>query len=227
MYGMNCKLKISSTCTRRSCIYPDICTHLDFSHEKVLSMLNNSRKSKKIRNVFVASGIRFDLALKDSKYIETITKYHTGGLLKLAPEHTSDKVLKMMYKPSFDFYKKFLRIFRVYSNEFHKNQSVVPYIIVGHPGATLHDTIILAVYLKKNNIRLKQIQEFTPTPMTISTMMYFTGLDMEGKKIFVPRGRTIKLQKAMIRWFDKRNRKYIIEALKIAKRTDLFHFFLD
>jgi len=132
-----------------------------------------------------------------------------------------------MHKPSIKLYERFHDIYSDYCNDIGKKQFIVPYIIVGHPGSSLKETIKLATYLKKKGIKLKQIQQFTPTPMTQSTMMYYTGLDLDGKKISTPKGREIRLQKALVQWFVPQNKKLIIEALKNAGRRDLIDFFLD
>ncbi len=227
MFGMSCKINISETCKRASCIYPSFCSNLNYSHRKQKKLLAEARNLSNIRHIFISSGIRFDLALKDKDYIRQIAEHHTGGLLKLAPEHKSEKVLKFMRKPGFKQYEEFRKFFTDYSNKIVKKQYIVPYIIVGHPGSTLEDTIELAVYLKKNDIKLEQIQEFTPTPMTVSTLMYYTCKDLNGEKINVPKGREIRLRKALVQWFEPQNRKLIIEALKKAKRNDLIGFFLD
>ncbi len=225
MYGMYCKKHIEATCPRNSCLYPDICPNLSTSHRDLKKLLKDVTKLRDIQHIFVASGIRFDLAILDGEYIDLLSANHTGGLVKLAPEHTEDSVLQHMNKPSFKKYENFYKRFKQASNKNKKKQFIVPYIIVGHPGARLEDTIAMAVYLKKHNIRLKQIQEFTPTPMTISTMMYYTGRDLQGRKINVPKGRDLRLQKALVQWFVPKNRKYIFEALSKAKRLDLKHFF--
>ena len=227
MYGMSCKLGISETCKITSCLFPDICPHLETSHEAQKKLLNEVRKLRRVKHSFISSGIRFDLALKDIDYIKTVAKYHTSGLLKLAPEHISPEVLHYMNKPSIKLYERFHGIYSDYCNDIGKRQFIVPYIIVGHPGSSLKETIQLATYLKKNGIKLKQIQQFTPTPMTQSTMMYYTGLDLDGKKINTPKGREIRLQKALVQWFVPQNKKLIIEALKNAGRRDLIDFFLD
>ena len=227
MYGMSCKLGISETCKITSCLFPEICPHLDTSHLEQKKLLNEVRKLRKVKHSFISSGIRFDLALKDIDYIKIIAKYHTSGLLKLAPEHISPEVLHYMNKPSIKLYERFHDIYSDYCNDIGKKQFIVPYIIVGHPGSSLKETIQLATYLKKNGIKLKQIQQFTPTPMTQSTMMYYTGLDFDGKKIKTPKGREIRLQKALVQWFVPQNKKLIIEALQNAGRKDLIDFFLD
>ena len=227
MYGMYCNLGISETCKRTSCLQPEICPKLHSNHKPYRNLLTEIRKNKDVNNAFVSSGIRFDLGLKDEQFISDLTAYHTGGLLKLAPEHKSDKVLSHMNKPSFSLYEKFGKYFGSYSKQFGKKQFIVPYIIVGHPGATLLDTIELAVYLKKNKIKLEKIQEFIPTPMTVSTMMYYTELDLKGKKINIPKGRELRLMKALVQWFVPANRKLIIEALRKVEKVNMIGYFLD
>ncbi|MCF7858589.1 MAG: YgiQ family radical SAM protein [Candidatus Cloacimonetes bacterium] len=227
MYGMNCRLEISETCKRTSCLYPVICPQLDTSHIEQKKLLKEIRASAKVKHAFISSGIRFDLALKDVDYIEIVAKYHTSGLLKLAPEHLSDEVLKLMHKPSFALYEQFHEIFSEYCQKLGKKQFIVPYIIVGHPGSNLKDTIQLAVYLKKQDIKLKQIQQFTPTPMTESTLMYYVESDLNGQNIYVPKGREVRLQKALVQWFVPQNKKLIFEALNKSGRKDLIGFFLN
>ena len=226
MYGMFCKKNISETCPRNSCIYPDICPNLAHSHKPNVQLLKRCSDVEGVEHLFVASGIRFDIALNEPQYISQIADKHTGGLLKLAPEHTNDKVLEHMFKPSFDQYTDFVKKFAAESKKLNKKQFTVPYIIVGHPGSSLKETLQMAVFLKKNNIKLKQIQEFTPTPMSISTMMYYTGKDLNGNDLHIPKGREIKLQKALAQWFIPSNKKYIIEALKRIGRADMMNFFL-
>lgn len=225
MYGMRCNER---DCQRSSCLVPSVCKHLDASHRKYSKMLAEVRKIDGVKNVFVASGIRTDLALQSISFIKQLVKSHTGGKLKLAPEHNSEKVLKLMNKADFRTYEHFVGLFEQYCSENSKRYSITPYIMVGHPGTTLHDAIELARYLKKNNLRLKQIQEFTPTPMTISSCMYYTGRDFgSGKKIHIPRGREVRLQKAIVQWFVPENRKYVIEILRKAERRELLSYFLE
>jgi uncharacterized radical SAM protein YgiQ len=227
MYGMSCKLDIAETCKRRSCLYPEICPHLEMSARNYKKLLQKASKIHGVNHVFISSGIRFDLALDDDEFIFQVADLHTKGLLKLAPEHKSDKVLNFMNKPSFHKYQQFGSKYRKVTRELGKQQYILPYIIVGHPGATFNDTIELAVYLKKNNIKLKQVQEFTATPMTISTLMYYTGLDLNSQQIHVPKGREIRLMKALVQWYEPANKKLVIEALTKAERKDLINFFLN
>ncbi|MCK4957434.1 MAG: YgiQ family radical SAM protein [Candidatus Cloacimonetes bacterium] len=225
MYGMYCKEGISQVCKRRSCLFPDICPNLETSHQPNLKLLKYCSNIKNVDHLFIASGIRFDLALNEDKYIKQIAQNYISGLLKLAPEHINITTLKAMNKPSFDKYQEFGKKFGMYSELAGKNQSIVPYMIVGHPGSDLRAAIELAIYLKRNNIRLRQIQEFTPTAMTESTLAYVTGKTLSGNKVHVPRGREIRLQKALVQWYDPKNKKLIIEALKMAGRMDLLDFF--
>jgi uncharacterized radical SAM protein YgiQ len=225
MFQMQCKLGISATCLRRSCLYPNICPHLAHSHQANLDLLEQCRKLDGVKNLFIGSGVRFDLALQEDKYIKQLARNYTSGLLKLAPEHKDSKTLQIMQKPDFSQYQKFSLKFAKTSQQIGKNQSIVPYMIVGHPGTDLSAAIDLAIYLKKNNLHLQQIQEFTPTPMSESTLAYVTGKTLDGEQVFVPKGREIRLQKALVQWYDPTNRKLVIEALKKAGRLDLKDFF--
>ncbi len=215
MYGLYCKLGISDTCNRQSCLFPTICPHLETSLNKNKELLKKLSSIEKVKHLFISSGIRFDIALLDDKYIKTVTKNHISGLLKLAPEHSVTHILQLMNKPNFSLYEKFEKKYFEFSKMFGKKQFIVPYIIVGHPGETLNDTLELALKLKERNIKLTQIQEFTPTPMTLSTCMYYSGLNFfTGEKIHIPKGREIHLMKALIQWYKPENKKYIMEALK-------------
>ncbi|MFO7896591.1 MAG: YgiQ family radical SAM protein [Candidatus Cloacimonadales bacterium] len=226
MYQMYCKLGISATCLRRSCLYPQICPHLQHSHQPILDLLQKCRQIDGVKNLFIGSGVRFDLALDEEKYIQQLAKNYTSGLLKLAPEHKNSRTLQIMHKPDFSQYQNFSVKYAAASKKAGKNQTIVPYMIVGHPGSDLKAALELAIYLKKNNIHLQQIQEFTPTPMSESTLAYLTGKTLDGQKVYVPRGREIRLQKALVQWYEPKNRKLIIEALKKAGRLDLRDFFL-
>jgi uncharacterized radical SAM protein YgiQ len=227
MYGLYCKLHISETCKKQSCLYPEICSQLETSQKAYTDLLQKAKKQAKIKKIFVSSGVRFDLALRDNRFSKDLVKYYTGGHLKLAPEHVNDKVLHLMYKPNKKVYDEFCKLFSSISEENGKKQYILPYIIVGHPGTDLESALELAIYLKDNNLKIKQIQEFTPTPMSKSTLMYYSELDFEtGKKIYVPKGREIRLQKALSQWFMPENKKYVYEALKELNRLDLLDYFL-
>jgi uncharacterized radical SAM protein YgiQ len=225
MYGIEC---LNINCRRRSCLVPDICPELDTSHKDYLRLLAQASAVSGINQVYVASGVRSDLALENREFIERLVKKHTGGRLKLAPEHKSEKVLKLMNKASFQSYERFLQVFGNLCRVNGLHYSVIPYIMVGHPGTTIEDAVELASYLKENNLRVEKVQEFTPTPMTISSCMYYTECDFpEGKKIHIPTGREIRLQKAIVQWFMPENRKYVIEILRKAGKNYLLSFFLE
>ncbi|MBW6515274.1 MAG: YgiQ family radical SAM protein [Candidatus Cloacimonetes bacterium] len=225
MYGMECR---DLKCPRKSCIYPKVCEKLDTTHKSYMKLLEEVRHVDGVNHVFVSSGIRADLALKNMKFIELLVKYHTGGRLKIAPEHKSDKVLKLMNKQTFSTYQEYVKLFSNYCEQYGFKHQLTPYIMVGHPGTTLKEAVDLAVYLKENNLKLKQVQEFTPTPMTISSCMYYTGRDFDtGNELYIPKGREVKLQKAIVQWFKPENRKYVIEILKKAERNSLLSFFLE
>ena len=225
MYGMECR---DRECQRNSCLYPSICKKLDTSHQQYIRLLDEVSRTEGVKNVFVASGVRADLALESKSFIEELVKKYTGGRLKIAPEHKSERVLKFMFKPSFSTYQEYVELFEHYCKKYRMRHTVTPYIMVGHPGTTLDDAVDLAVYMKENNLKLEQVQEFTPTPMTISSCMYYTGRDFySGNEIYVPKGREVRLQKAIVQWFVPQNRKYVIEILKKAKKNHLLSFFLE
>jgi len=226
MYGMHCIKHQERSCKRDSCIYPDICILLNTNHKTQNEMIHAAISNLSVKNLFIASGIRFDLSLLEEDYIEDLSAYYVGGHLKLAPEHSNPEVLKTMGKPHISVYEAFCEKFRKSAKKLNRNQVIIPYIIVGHPGSGLKEGLDLALYLLNNNIKLEQIQEFTPTPMTLSTCMYYTGLDWDtGKTIPIPKGREIRLQKAMAQWFMPANKKYVLEALQKLHRTELIDKF--
>lgn len=226
MYGMKCNLAKDLVCKRSSCLYPEICSNFDSNHDEYLNLLGDVSRVKGVNNLFIASGIRFDLALKSPRFIKTIAKKYIGGHLKLAPEHTVPQVLNLMNKPSIGLYEEFSKQFLLHTQNADKKQQIIPYIIVGHPGTDTNDAIKLALYLKKNNLKLEQVQEFYPTPMTPSTAMYYTERNfVDGKALFVAKGRNIRLQKALVQWFIPGNKKFVIEALKSVGRLNLIDEF--
>ncbi len=226
MYGLSCKRGFPVDCGRASCLVPDVCPFLETGHDDYLRLLDKSTKVPGVNHLFIASGIRFDLALKDRQFIKELAKRYTGGHLKLAPEHRSENVLHYMNKPGNRPYDEFCIMFEEDSNKAGKKQYVLPYLIAGHPGESLRDTIELALWLKKNNLRIRQIQQFTPTPMTRSTCMYFTGVDpTTSQKVHIPKGREVRLMKALMQWYVPENRKLVIEALRSSGRGDLVSVF--
>lgn len=199
MYKSYCKLGFPASCKRRSCIFPSICPNLKSDHDAQLKLLDRVSRLPNVKHVFIASGIRHDMALGHKRYISAIATKYTGGRLKLAPEHSADSVLKLMGKPSI---KSFEAFSKEYFEEVRKagiKRQIIPYIIIGHPGTTMADAIALKNWLRENNIRVEQVQEFTPTPMTISTCMYYTGMDFDsGLPIHIPGPSEIRKQKELI-----------------------------
>lgn len=226
MYGMDC-LK-EEGCSKPSCIYPRICKNLNVSHKPLIKLLQSVRTMPGIKHVFSNSGIRYDLALTDPEYIEELVKSHVGGQLSIAPEHICEEVLLVMGKPKLEEFLKFKGLFDKFSKKHNKEQYLIPYFIASHPGSTLNHALTLALFLKKNRLKIEQVQNFTPTPMTASTCMYYTGIDpFSGKKIHIPKGEERSLQKALIQPHLKKNKRQVIKALTILKRRDLINYLIN
>ena len=205
MYGSHCRLDWPASCKRRSCLYPSICPNLVYDQERHLDLLREVKQVSGVGNVFVASGLRHDMAIASSAYIQALASKYAGGRLKLAPEHSETEVLKQMGKPSIDSYMSFSEQFFHYCKRAGLKRQIIPYLIVGHPGADLNSALAMRRWLIKNRIKVEQVQEFTPTPMTISTSMYYTGLDFEtGKPIHVPKPSELRKQKELIMWHKRR-----------------------
>lgn len=199
MYATRCKLGFLDSCHRSSCLFPALCPNLIPAHEVQLDLLSRISRTKGIKHVYIASGIRHDLALKSRPYIKALALEYTGGRLKLAPEHSVPKVLRLMGKPDIGSFEEFSHLFYQFTGEKGIKRQIVPYLIIGHPGTTLDDALELRDWLRKNHLHVEQVQEFTPTPMTISTCMYYTGLDFEtGKAIHVPTPGEVHKQKKLI-----------------------------
>ena len=224
-----CKKQLKSgTCRDRQCLYPSVCPNAEVQHKDYLELLRKLRALPKVKKVFIRSGIRYDylIADKDDTFFRELCEHHVSGQLKVAPEHISDNVLRYMGKPGVKQYEKFCRKFYDINKEIGKEQYLVPYLMSSHPGSTLRDAIDLAVYLRKNNIRPEQVQDFYPTPGTLSTAMFYTGLDPRTmKKVYVPKDPHEKaLQRALLQSSKKENYKLVQEALVKANRTDLIGF---
>ncbi|MBR5809529.1 MAG: DUF3362 domain-containing protein, partial [Clostridia bacterium] len=204
------------------------CKNMEISHKEYGELLEKLRNIKGIKKVFIRSGIRFDYLINDKndKFFYDLVKHHVSGQLKVAPEHISDNVLKYMGKPSNDVYKRFAEKYKKINEQLGKKQYLVPYLMSSHPGSTLMDAIRLAVYLKENGINPQQVQDFYPTPGTISTCMFYTGIDpMTGKSVYVPKDAKEKaMQRALLQFAKPENRRLIEEALRIADRTDLIGY---
>jgi uncharacterized radical SAM protein YgiQ len=212
-------------CADKKCLAPNMCPAVRVSHEDYLSLLRQLRALPKVKKVFIRSGIRFDylIADKDDEFFKELVQNHTSGQLKVAPEHCSDNVLKYMGKPSFRVYERFEKRFYELTKSMGKKQYLVPYLMSSHPGSTLKDAIELSVFLKKNNLHPEQVQDFYPTPGTVSTCMFYTGLDPNTmEKVYVPKTSEEKAQqRALLQYFKPENRAFVLSALKKAGRFDL------
>lgn len=219
------KQETSGLCKRKKCLAPKPCQQLIVNHKEYLDILKELREIPKIKKVFIRSGIRFDylIADKDDSFFKDLVKYHVSGQLKVAPEHCSPGVLDTMGKPHIESYIKFAKKFYTITKNINKEQYLVPYLMSSHPGSTLNDAIELALFLKKEKIKPEQVQDFYPTPGTISTCMFYTGLDpYTMKEIYIPKSDKEKsMQRALLQYFNPKNRALVEEALRIAKRTDL------
>ena len=224
MYGMGCAS--ANTCPNTSCLAPSVCKNLkpDFTPlKRLMRQLLKWREGQKSKiNIFVASGVRYDLAMLDGEYIDLLVGCFTGGHLKVAPEHYCPNVLIMMNKPSFDSFEKFEAIFNKASQRAGKEQYLVSYFISAHPGCTADDALKLTEYLISRSLRPQQVQDFIPIPLTAATAMYVSGIDKNGKKIFIPKGHKEKLlQAALLQYCDPKNRKIVTDFLREKHRSDL------
>jgi uncharacterized radical SAM protein YgiQ len=220
MYGMKCKKE--EGCSRASCIYPAVCPNLEVSLKPALKLLKEVREIPGVKNLFVGSGVRYDLALLDDDYMEELVKHHVSGQLSIAPEHICEEVLLLMGKPKTAKFLEFRDKFERLSAKHGKQQFVIPYFISSHPGSTLEHALELALFLKKNRIRVEQVQNFTPTPMTVSTCMYYTGLDpFSGKPVHVPRGEERSFQRALLQPTLASNYRLVVKALKQLHQENL------
>ena len=202
--------KKCEACKRPSCIYPNICNNLNTSHENLLSLYRAVRKREGVKKAFIGSGVRYDLLLNEhDEYMTELILHHVSGRLKVAPEHTSNEVLKNMRKPSFETIKKFNQKFNEINSKYSLNQQLIPYFISSHPGSTEADMQDLANETKKLNFKLEQIQDFTPTPMTLSSTIYYTGIDpYTKKKVFVARTQEQKRkQRSYFFWYQEKSNK--------------------
>ncbi len=229
MYRLKCKdEKIESSCRRLSCVYPDICENLGTDHNPLISLYRRARSIKGVKKVLVSSGLRYDLAVRSPDYIKELVTHHVGGYLKIAPEHTEEGPLSKMMKPGMGAYDRFKQLFDRFSREAGKEQYLIPYFIAAHPGTTDEDMMNLALWLKKNNFRLDQVQTFLPTPMALATTMYHTErnplrkLSRSSEHVGTVRnGTQRKLHKAFLRYHDPNNWPLLREALKTMGRADL------
>ncbi|HTY13808.1 MAG TPA: YgiQ family radical SAM protein [Candidatus Omnitrophota bacterium] len=220
MFGMSCSRE--GGCTRASCIHPTVCPDLNSSLKPSLELLRQVRGIPGVKHLFIGSGIRYDLALRDEEYLDELVRYHVGGQLSVAPEHICEEVLLMMGKPKIEKFLEFKDKFEKLLKKHDRKYFLVPYFIASHPGSTLNHALELALFMKKNGIRIEQVQNFTPTPMTVSTCMYYTGLDpFTGKPVHVPKGEERAFQKALLQPYLEKNRRQVIKALKQLKKESL------
>jgi hypothetical protein len=218
------KQEKGSYCKNRSCLFPEICPSLKVDHTDYLNVLRKVRSVDKVKKVFIRSGIRFDVVMADKKspFLNEICKYHISGQLKVAPEHTCDSVLSAMGKPHSAVYNEFKDSYESINKQLGKNQFLVPYLISGHPGCTINNAIEMAVEIKRNRVLPEQVQDFYPTPGTVSTAMYFTGVNpLTFEPVYVPDEREKQLQRALLQFSDPKNRKLTEIALRKAGRSDL------
>ncbi|MFT7676696.1 MAG: putative radical SAM protein YgiQ [Planctomycetota bacterium] len=224
MYQMKCgDPEVEAKCRRLSCIHPTVCKLLDSSHEPTKKLMRESREMPGVKRVFVASGVRMDLAREDPEYLEELAAHHVGGHLKVAPEHVSDKVLVHMKKPGNHTFEEFAERFEAASRKVGKEQYLVPYYIASHPGSGTEEMIELALFLKQSGYKPRQVQDFIPAPMDIATCMYHTGLDpMTMKPVeTVKKLSDRRTQKALIQFFVPENWFVVRRALLDAGRPEL------
>ena len=215
-------------CAEKRCLAPTPCPNIDADHSDYLALLRKLRNIPGVKKVFVRSGIRYDYMLEDKNqdFFAELVKYHISGQLKVAPEHCIDSVLDYMGKPHIDVYERFMDKYRRLNDRYSKEQYIVPYLMSSHPGSTLQDAVALAEYLNRKGRQPEQVQDFYPTPGTISTCMYYTGLDpITMKPVYVAKSyREKAMQRALLQWKRPDRRKLVIEALKEAGREDLIGY---
>ncbi len=224
--SVSCQKQIESgLCKGKKCLAPTPCKNLECDHTEYLEMLRKIRAIKGVKKVFIRSGIRFDYLLEDKndEFFRELVEHHVSGQLKVAPEHCSDAVLDKMGKPHIETYRRFVKKFYNITKQIGKEQYLVPYLMSSHPGCRMADAIELALFLKQNKMRPEQVQDFYPTPGTISTCMYYTELDpYTMERVFVPKSPSQKAeQRALLQYFKPENKAIVLKALKDCGRTDL------
>ncbi|AFV24015.1 hypothetical protein Mpsy_1808 [Methanolobus psychrophilus R15] len=224
MYGMDCKKwESSGACKNKLCLYPQVCPSMNTSHSKLIELMQRLRELPGISKVFVGYGVRYDLALLDEQYMEELCAHHVSGQLKVAPEHYSDRVTAVMKKPDRKTFERFEQKYKEINRKLGKDQYLVAFLISGHPGCTLEDMIATAEYIRDTGRYTRQVQDFTPTPMTAATCMFHTGLDpFTGKKVYVATSQKEKsIQRAMLHYREPGNHTLVYEGLKRSGRLDL------
>ncbi|MES2933985.1 MAG: YgiQ family radical SAM protein [Pseudomonadota bacterium] len=229
MYRLACKeKKIEESCRRLSCVYPSICSNLGTDHSKLISVYRKARAIPGVKKILISSGLRYDLAVRSPEYVKELVTHHVGGLLKIAPEHTEENTLSKMMKPGIGSYDQFKEMFDRYSKEAGKKQYLIPYFIAAHPGTTDEDMMNLALWLKKNDFKLDQVQTFMPTPMAMATTMYHTRknplrkVTEDSEVVETARsGQVRRLHKAFLRYHDPANWPILRDGLQRMGRSDL------
>ncbi len=229
MYRLSCKDEnIEKNCRKPSCVYPDVCENLLTDHSNLTKLYRKARDIKGVKKILIASGLRYDLAVKDPEYVKELVTHHVGGYLKIAPEHSEEAVLSKMMKPGMGSYDQFKAMFEQFSQEAGKEQYLIPYFIAAHPGTKDEDMMNLALWLKSYGYRADQVQAFYPSPMATATAMYHTHKDplhkvtrAGGDMDIVKSGKQRKLHKAFLRYHDPKNWALLREALKSMGRSDL------
>ena len=224
MYKMKCKdPAIERACRKLSCLHPQVCPNLHTDHGPVIDLMEQVRQEEGVKHVFIASGVRYDLAERSPAYVAQLAKHHVGGHLSVAPEHASARVLDKMKKPGIAAFERFKEMFSCASKDAGKQQYEIPYFISGHPGCTMSDMVELALWLKAEGYRPRQVQDFIPTPMSIASAMYWTGIDpLTMEPVYVAKGlREKHLQKALLLYWNPEWWEDAREALTLAGRADL------
>lgn len=225
----SCKAQLErGLCKDKKCLAPTMCPAVEVDHSDYLALLRELRELPKVKKIFIRSGIRFDYLISDDneEFFKELVEHHISGQLKVAPEHCSSRVLDCMGKPHINVYERFKKRFYELTESVGKKQFLVPYLMSSHPGSTINDAIELALFLKKEGLHPEQVQDFYPTPGTISTCMFYTGLNpMNMQKVYVPRTPEEKAQqRALLQYYKPENRQFVLSALKRAGRLDLIGY---
>ncbi len=229
MYRLACKTReVEAACRKPSCVWPGVCDHLNTDHSSLIELYRKARELPGVKRILIASGLRYDLAVRSPEYVKELVTHHVGGYLKIAPEHTEDGPLSKMMKPTIGTYESFRKMFEKYSREAGKEQYLIPYFIAAHPGTTDEDMMNLALWLKRNDFRADQVQAFYPSPMATATAMYHSGknplrkVGYKTEEVGIVKGeRQRRLHKAFLRYHDAKNWPMLREALLEMGRGDL------
>lgn len=229
MYFLNCNDdEIQSNCRKLSCVYPTICSNLNTDHSPTTELYRKARKIKGVHNIAIASGLRYDLAVRDPEYVRELVTYHVGGYLKIAPEHSEENTLSKMMKPGMGTYYDFKKMFDRFSREAGKKQYLIPYFIAAHPGCEDEDMLSLALWLKQNDLKVDQVQNFYPSPMSLATAMYYSEknplkqITYKSEKLYIPKDKEQrKAHKTLLRYHDQENWPTLRLKLKEMGRGEL------